>query len=173
MLKNLKIFKTKIEDCYSLPLKNYKDIRGQFIKIYERKLFNKFKINLQIKQINVCTFKKKNTIRGFHYQKYPAGENKFIYCSRGMCIVYLLDMNKKSKTFKKLIKIKLNENSSKLIILPKYCANAFLSLVKNSEIVYFSNNYYNSNYEEVISYSKTVLKKILNNPIISKKDKSI
>ena len=45
--------------------------------------------------------KKIHTLRGFHYQVYPYGEDKIISCIQGQIHNIVIDMRKKSKTFMK------------------------------------------------------------------------
>ena len=49
----MKIKKTKIKDCLKLELNQFKDFRGNFVKLFSQNLFKKIKI----KQINFCNFK--------------------------------------------------------------------------------------------------------------------
>ena len=59
----MKIIKNKIQDCYKLKFDMIQDKRGAFTKIFSQKIFNKFKIK-KIRQINICTFKKKKYFKG-------------------------------------------------------------------------------------------------------------
>ena len=72
----MKIKKTTIKDCLKLELNQLKDFRGSFVKLFSENWFKKIKI----KQINFCNFKKKNILRGFHYQIKPYQEIKIVFC---------------------------------------------------------------------------------------------
>ena len=49
------------------------------------------------------------TLRGFHYQKHPYGEDKTITCIKGEIFNVTIDLRKNSKTFKKWKGFYLNE----------------------------------------------------------------
>ena len=53
-----------------VPKKNF-DNRGAFYRIFCSAVFKKKKIKFSIKQSNISYNKKKYTLRGFHYQKFP------------------------------------------------------------------------------------------------------
>jgi len=166
----MKIIKNKIQNCYKLKFDMIHDKRGAFTKIFSQKIFNKFKIK-KIRQINICTFKKKNTLRGFHYQIEPKEEFKLVFCVSGGCNIHILDTRKKSKTYKKNQTIKLSQNDNYAVLVPKGCANAFQSLKNNSSVVYFSTNEYYPNYEKKIHYKDNFVKiKFPKNMILSDKD---
>lgn len=165
----MKYINTKIKNCYKLKLNKFLDKRGIFIKIFSENIFKKKKID--IKQINFCHFKKKNVLRGFHYQIKPEEEIKVVFCTSGKCIVHILDLRKNSLTYKKNISIKLTKNINYAVLIPKGCPNAFQSLEKDSSIIYFSSNEYYPRYERKINFMSNLIKiKFPKNLILSKKD---
>ena len=164
----MKIKKTRIKDCLKFELNQFKDNRGSFIKLFSDKLFRKIKI----KQINFCNFKKKNILRGFHYQIKPKQELKIVYCVRGRCKIYVLDLRKSSVSYKKNYSIELSENKNTAVLIPNGCPNAFQSLEKSSSLVYYSTNEYFPKYERKINYRHNYIKfKFPKNLILSNKDK--
>jgi len=164
----MKIKKTKIKDCLKLELNQFKDFRGSFVKLFSENLFRKIKI----KQINFCNFKKKNILRGFHYQIKPKEEIKIVFCIKGKCKIHILDLRKSSKTYKNNYSIKLSERNNIAILIPKGCPNAFQSLEKRTSLIYYSTNEYFPKYERQINYKDKYIKiKFPKNLILSKKDK--
>lgn len=165
------LIKTKIKNCFKLKLTKFLDKRGQFVKLFSKNKFKNIKLSKQIKQINTCTFKKKNILRGFHYQKKPKEEIKVVFCIKGSCKIHVLDIRSKSKTFKTNLSIKLSENDNYAVLVPKGCPNAFQSLEKNTILIYYSTNEYYPNYEEKIKYNSTLVNiKFPKNLILSDKD---
>ena len=163
----MKIKKTTIKDCLKLELNQFKDFRGSFVKIFSENWFKKIKI----KQINFCNFKKKNILRGFHYQIKPYQEIKIVFCIKGKCKIHILDLRKSSKTYKNNYSIKLNERKKMAILIPKGCPNAFQSLEKGTSLIYYSTNEYFPKYEIQINYKDKYIKiKFPKNLILSNKD---
>jgi len=163
----MKIKKTTIKDCLKLELNQFKDFRGSFVKLFSENWFKKIKI----KQINFCNFKKKNILRGFHYQIKPYQEIKIVFCIKGKCKIHILDLRKSSKTYKNNYSIKLNERKKMAILIPKGCPNAFQSLEKGTSLIYYSTNEYFPKYERQINYKDKYIKiKFPKNLILSNKD---
>ncbi len=164
----MKTKKTKIKDCFKIEFNQFKDYRGSFIKLFSERLFKKIKI----RQINYCNFKKKNILRGFHYQIKPKEELKIVFCVKGRCKIHVLDLRKSSISYKINYSIELDENKNTAILIPKGCPNAFQSLKKSSSLVYFSTNEYFPKYERKINYKHKYIKfKFPKNLILSNKDK--
>lgn len=169
----MKLIKTKIQGVFIINHDPFKDKRGSFTRLYCKDIVNK-KIEFDIKQSNLSINKKKYTLRGFHYQIGKYAENKIIRCLKGKIYDIIVDLRKNSNTYGKYISIKLDHQINRSILLPKGCANAFLTLVDNTEVLYYSSNFFNKNYERGIRYNDLFFnfKWPVKPGIISKKDKS-
>jgi dTDP-4-dehydrorhamnose 3,5-epimerase len=86
----------------------------------------------------------------------------------------IVDLRPNSKTFKKWLSFKLNDKNRYSLLIPKGCANAFLTLKDNTILHYYCSQRYNPNYECGVRYNdpafvfkwptkvKTISKKDLN-----------
>ena len=148
----MKIIKTKIKDLFIIENKPFNDSRGSFTRLFCKKIIGK-KIKFTLKQSNISINKKKFTMRGFHYQVGNSSENKIIKCIKGKIFDTIVDLRKKSKTYKKYINIILDEEHDKAVLIPKGCANAFLTLKNDTIVLYYTDNYYNKKYERGIRYN--------------------
>ena len=168
----MKLIKTKIKGVFLIKHNSFKDNRGSFTRLYCEDILKK-RVKFNIKQSNLSKNKKKYTLRGFHYQIGKYSENKMIRCLKGGIFDIIVDLRKNSKTYGKYISVNLNHNSNKSIIIPKGCANAFLTLVDNTEVLYYTSNFYNKDFEKGIRYNDPFFKfKWPIEPnVISKKDK--
>ncbi len=166
--------KQKIKGVYLIKPTPYKDKRGVFRRNYCEKEFSKNKINHIIKQANISENLYKHTLRGFHYQDYPFGEDKTLTCIKGSIYNVTLDLRKKSKTYKKWLSFYINDKNKYSIHVPKGCANAFLTLTNNTIVHYYCSQKYYPKKEKGIRYNDPIFKiKWPKKPrIISKKDKS-
>ena len=110
----------------------------------------------------------------FHYQISKSSEKKLVTCIKGKIYDIVIDLRKKSKTYKKWISFELNSKTLKSIIIPKGCANAFLTLEKDTIVFYHTSNYYNFYNERGLRYNDPTLKFKWPNKIkiISTKDKN-
>tara|TARA_B110000971_G_C19729684_1_gene372465 strand:+ start:102 stop:629 length:528 start_codon:yes stop_codon:yes gene_type:complete len=169
----LKLQKTNIKGVYVVHNTPFSDERGSFTRLFCRKEF-KEKIKFEVKQSNLSINQKKYTLRGFHYQTGKSSENKILKCIKGKIFDIIVDLRKKSKTYKKYISITLDDKNNNSIILPKGCANAFLTLSNDTIVLYYTDNYYNKNFEKGIRFNDPSFKfKWPVKPkIISKKDQN-
>ncbi len=168
----MKILKLNISGCYKILFKPNKDKRGFFTRTYCKKEFKKFKINDRWLQNNLSLNKYKNTLRGLHFQTKPFEEEKLVRCVKGSVIDYILDLRKKSKTYMKLIKVKLSDKNFVSVYVPRGCAHGYITLENNTILSYSVTNYYSKKNERTFSFFDKRLK--IKFPIkpkyISKKD---
>ena len=95
----MKFIKQKINGVYLINHKGFQDSRGFFSRMYCKKLYEKLKFNPV--QTNISYNKKKNTLRGFHYQISKSSEKKIVSCIKGKIYDIVIDLRKNSKTYKK------------------------------------------------------------------------
>ena len=167
--------KQKIKGLMLIKPEPFLDKRGLLRRIYCYKEFNLKKIKFSIKQANISENKNIQTLRGFHYQKFPYGEDKIISCIQGEIHNIVIDMRKNSKTFMKWQSFLLSEKNRLGLLVPKGCANAYLTLKKKTWVLYFHSQIYKPGFEKSIKYNDPKFKfdwpkKI---KIISQKDNSI
>ena len=156
--------------------KVFKDNRGHFYESLNVKQLRKIlKKKFNIKQSNV-SFSKKNVFRGFHFQKYPFAQDKFVRVLQGRILDILVSIDKKSKNYLHSFYYELSEKNKKILYVPKNFAHGFLVLSKTATIEYYVTDYYSQKHEKNInifdkrlSIDKKIVKKKL---IMSKKDKT-
>ncbi len=168
----MKFIKQKIKNLYLIKPSPFKDKRGIFRRNFCSNLQRKNRLNGNVKQANISENFKKLTLRGFHYQKYPYGEDKTLCCIKGEIYNVTIDLRKSSKTYKKWKGFYLNDKNRYLVHVPKGCANAFLTLKDNTIVHYYCSQNYNPKAEKGIRYNdkKFNIKWPKKPNIISKKD---
>ena len=166
--------KSKIDGFYFIKLQPFKDKRGSFVRNF---CFSEIKTkkNFVIKQCNLSINKKKGTLRGFHYQKNPSKESKIINIISGSIFNAVVDLRKKSPTYKKKITFTIKSNDKKSFLVPEGCANAFLTLEDNTVIQYFMSDFFKNDSYSGFNYKDPFLniKWPFEPIIISKKDKNL
>ena len=149
----MKFIKQNIVGLYLLKPEPFKDKRGLLRRHFCEKEFKKKDINFKIRQTNVSENYKKYTLRGFHYQKEPYGEKKIISCFKGSIYNIVLDIRINSKTYLKWQSYELNDENRLSLILPKGCANAYLTLKDNTWILYYHSEFYKKVSEKRIRFN--------------------
>lgn len=137
----MKFKKTTIKKLFLILLDKNFDNRGFFYRSYCKKKINKSFLK-NIKQINISWNLKKHTLRGFHYQTKPYTENKVLTVINGAIYNVTIDLRRKSPTYLNRYIVKLDEKKINQIYIPAGCANAFLTLEKNTTIQYLMSDFY-------------------------------
>lgn len=168
----MRIKKLNFKNVLLIKPKIFSDKRGVFfenLKISALEKILKYKINFIQENISIS---KKNTFRGMHFQIKPYEQAKLVTVLRGSIYDIIIDLNKKSKTYKKKKIIKLDSKNFNSVFIPRGYAHGFVSLEDNTLVKYSIDNIYNPKSERCLSYKEINFNKIFSkkNLIISKKD---
>ncbi len=158
-----------------INLKKHVDRRGVVRRLNCEKLLKKVKRNFEIKQVNLSTNPKRGTLRGLHYQKGKFAEKKIVFCTKGKLFFVALSIDKKSKNYLKYKSFILNEKDDFALFIDKKYATGFMTLSKNTELLYLMSNFYKPLSSRELRYNDPTLSiKWPSKPkIISDKDKNV
>jgi dTDP-4-dehydrorhamnose 3,5-epimerase len=133
---------TEISDVYTVELEKRSDDRGFFSRGWCWQEFSDRGLPSRIAQINISFNRRKHTLRGFHYQVAPYGEDKLLRCVRGAVHDVVLDLRSNSPTFMRHMAVELTATNYRSLFVPKGCANAFLTLEDDTEVTYLVSEFY-------------------------------
>lgn len=169
----IKFFKTPLKDVYEIDYYTHIDTRGFFTKIYSKDKLENI-TNFSIKQVNVSTSIKKGTFRGLHYQVGKYSEKKIVFCLQGQIRDFIVNINKKSKDYLKTFSLDICSEKKNGILIPSSYAHGFLTMKKNTSVIYLHDREYNNASERGVRYNDPLinLKFPINLTNISKKDKN-
>ena len=167
-------------DILNLELDNLKFLIPQLNKDSRGSFVEKLNIgNLSdfgVKQINQ-SLSKKNVFRGFHFQKSPKEQAKYIWVEKGAILDFVININPESSQFKKHIIIELNDLNNHHLFIPRGFAHGFISLKDDTKVCYAVDNFYDPNYDSGINYMDESLEinwpVSLDSLIVSEKDKQL
>jgi dTDP-4-dehydrorhamnose 3,5-epimerase len=134
--------KTEIPGAYTVELEPRTDARGFFARGWCRREFSERGLPNRIVQMNISFNRCKHTLRGFHYQVAPNQEDKLLRCIRGAVHDVLLDLRPESPTFMRHLAVELSAANHRMLLVPKGCANAFLTLEDETEVTYLVSEFY-------------------------------
>ena len=165
---------TKLKGSYIIELEPMEDERGFFARSFCQKEFGERGLNPRIVQCNISYNKKKDTLRGMHYQLAPYQEAKLVSCIRGAIYDVIIDLRPDSTTYCKWIANELNADNCISIYIPEGFAHGFQSLKDNTEVFYQMSEYYTRKLARGVRWNDPSFKIEwpIKNPIISKKDTS-
>ena len=99
----MKLLKTKIGGPKKLKTTLYKDNRGYFKEVYQKRIIK----NLDF-PFDIMSYSKKNVLRGLHIQtKKP--QAKIITVTHGKILDVAVDLRKNSKNFGKYVALKISD----------------------------------------------------------------
>jgi dTDP-4-dehydrorhamnose 3,5-epimerase len=117
---------------------SHEDSRGFFREIFHS---NKY---CNIKQISHSMINR-NVTKGWHIHK---KQYQWNYLIKGKILVYLIDLRKNSKSYKKKIKILLDSKKNKIsYFFPPGVAHGYKTLATNNHIIYGTSGKYSPSEE--------------------------
>lgn len=148
------IFKEQnLEGVFLIEPESHFDNRGQLRRHYCQREYSNVGIISEVKQCNISENLHKYTLRGFHYQMPPYGEDKTISCINGAIYDVVIDLRRESKTFLQWASFELSKENRLSIFVPKGCSNAYLTLEDNTWIFYYHSEFYTPTAEGGICYN--------------------
>ena len=164
------IKKTVFKNLLEIKFKKYQDLRGSFIKIFNKSNSKKFKNNCHESYLSIS---KKGSFRGLHAQTGKYAQDKIIYCAMGKIIDVAVDLRKQSKTYGKIYKKKINSKDSIAIFIPKGFVHGIIALENQTIVVTYCSKPYNPSKEYGVRLDSLPIGKLNVRSIISKKDKKL
>ncbi|MDD3744180.1 MAG: dTDP-4-dehydrorhamnose 3,5-epimerase family protein [Lentimicrobiaceae bacterium] len=165
----MRIEETFISGLKLIHLKEFKDQRGSFIKVFNEEFFKENGLETNFKE-SYYSISAKNVIRGMHFQVPPAEHTKLVYLNSGSILDVVLDLRKDSQTFGQYFSVELTVSNPVLIYIPIGCAHGFLSLEDNSMVTYLQTTCYHPTFDCGIRYDSFGYNWPVDNPIISQRD---
>ena len=136
-----------IEGAWLAKSPVWEDNRGHFSEWFKREeILLKTGIDFSVQQSNV-SLSNRGVIRGIHYSLAPEGQAKWVICSRGAIIDYIVDLRTNSPTFKSFKSAQLRESDGNAILISAGLGHGFLSLEDSSQITYLLSSEFSAEHE--------------------------
>lgn len=140
-----------ISDAFEITPIQHTDDRGAFLEwlklpTLEEVLGHPF----NILQANT-SISKRGTLRGIHFADFPIGQAKYVTCSRGSVIDFIIDIRIGSPTFGKWDSVLLDTEARKAVYLSEGLGHAFLALDDHSTVSYLVSDIYRPGSEHAIN----------------------
>jgi dTDP-4-dehydrorhamnose 3,5-epimerase len=141
-----------LKEAYVIEPEPFKDSRGIFLRVFRKRELTAIGQCEDIVQVNHSVTGKRGTLRGMHFQKPPKAEAKYIKCIKGAVYDVIVDIRKDSSTFLKWHGETLTSDNMRMIYVPKGFAHGYQILEPNSEVLYFTTEFYSLEYEDGFRY---------------------
>jgi dTDP-4-dehydrorhamnose 3,5-epimerase len=117
------------------------DGRGFFARTYCTNEFRNQGIDFRVVQCNV-TSSRKGALRGFHYQRNPASEQKIVRCTRGAAYYLVVDIRNDSPTYLQSAGFELNSHDQQMLYVGPGFASGSQALEDDTEVSYMMTEAY-------------------------------
>jgi dTDP-4-dehydrorhamnose 3,5-epimerase len=166
---------TLIPGAYIVGLRRHEYDRGFFARAWCQREFEAHGLAPSIAQVNISHSRERHTLRGLHFQAAPHEEDKLVRCVHGSAHFVLVDLRRDSPAYKRHIGVPLAAAAYGMLYVPKGCANGFLTLEDNTEILYLISQFHAPAAERGIRWNDPALRvtwPVAEPAVISGKDRS-
>jgi len=162
----------KLKGIFEINLKPHEDQRGFFMRTYDDEIFRNHGLHKNWVQESHSYSRKKEILRGLHFQFPQYAETKLIRAVIGKIFIVVLDLRKGSPTFGKWDSMIISEANKKMLYIPRGFALGMCTLTDNCTLLYKIDNYYAPESQGTIKWDDQNLriKWPVKNPIISERD---
>ncbi len=165
---------TKLRGAYIIDVEPREDERGFFGRSFCQKEFKERGLKAEVAQCNVSFNRRKNTLRGMHFQLPPKAEAKLVRCTRGRIYDVIIDLRPGSPTYCQWEAVELTANNYRALYIPEAFAHGFQTLEDNSEVFYQMFEFYSPENSSGVRWDDPAFNIAwpLASPIISERDRA-
>lgn len=146
-----------LADAVLVDMEPFCDHRGIFSRFFcSRELASVVDVK-HIVNVNFSRTFRKGAIRGMHFQRKPHQEMKLVRCIRGAVFDVVVDIRRHSATFLHWHGEILSADNMKMMVVPEGFAHGFQTLDDESELLYLTTSFYESEAEGGLRYNDPVL----------------
>jgi dTDP-4-dehydrorhamnose 3,5-epimerase len=116
--------------------KRHGDDRGWFTEVWNLDSWQAAGVHLEFVQDNHSYSAAKGVLRGLHYQRAPAAQDKLVRATRGSIWDVAVDIRQGSPTFGRWVGLVLSAELGNQVLVPKGFAHGFVTLEEHSEVQY-------------------------------------
>jgi dTDP-4-dehydrorhamnose 3,5-epimerase len=123
------------------------DERGWFSRLFCQQEMAENGLDPRISQVNNSLSRDAGTLRGMHFQRGAAAETKLVRVVAGAVFDVVVDLRPESPTFKSWAAVELTADNRKMLYVPRGCGHGILTLVDDTELIYFASQAYSAQNE--------------------------
>ncbi|WP_201613035.1 dTDP-4-dehydrorhamnose 3,5-epimerase family protein [Gulosibacter hominis] len=147
----MQIRELSIAGSFEITPKQFPDDRGVFLEYYRfDKLAEAAGHPLDLKQANTSV-SKRGTVRGIHFADVPPSQAKYVTCTRGAVIDFVIDIRVGSPTFGQWDQVRLDDVDRRAIYIPEGLGHCFVALEDESTVSYLCSATYTPGHEHGVN----------------------
>jgi dTDP-4-dehydrorhamnose 3,5-epimerase len=126
---------TPLPGVWVIELDKLEDERGWFARTYDADEFSVRGLDPPV-QCNASFNRRRDTLRGLHYQAAPHGESKLVRCARGAIFDVAVDLRPDAPTYCRWHGVELSQDNGLAFYIPAGLAHGFQTLSEGCEVLY-------------------------------------
>jgi len=140
-----------VPDAYEITTQQFRDDRGVFLEWYRFEQLEQLTGRaFTLRQANTSV-SRRGTVRGIHFADVPPGQAKYVTCTRGAVLDYVIDIRTGSPAFGSWDSVRLDEQDRSAIFLSEGLGHCFIALEDDSTVSYLVSEVYNPQREHGIT----------------------
>lgn len=167
----MEFIKQHIKGLYLIKPFQAEDDRGSFVKTFHAGEFKDHKLEYEFEE-SFYSESVKGAIRGMHFQTPPHDHAKLVFAVQGQVLDVVLDLRKKSPTYKQFRTYQLDDVNKAMLYLPSGLAHGFCALSEKATLFYFTSTVHNKEHDTGIRYDSFGFQWPVKHPIMSERDLS-
>lgn len=141
-----------VDGAYEFTPEVFSDLRGSFCSPYQETAFFEavgFRL-FPVAQASHST-SRAGVVRGIHYTAVPPGMGKYVYCSRGRALDFVVDVRVGSPTYGSWESVELHEEAFRALYCPLGVGHLFVALTDDTVMTYMLSEGYVAENERAVS----------------------
>jgi dTDP-4-dehydrorhamnose 3,5-epimerase len=162
---------TGIPGCFELKLVIREDIRGRFVKVFQREDFLRHGMAADYAE-SYYSRSHRGVLRGLHFVLPPADQDKLVYCAQGEVFDAVVDLRRGSPAEGRHVGLTLSAEAANMVYVPKGCAHGFYVLSDEATLVYQVTTVYAPAHDAGIRWDSAGIPWPDSVPVLSERDRS-
>jgi len=128
--------KLSIAGVFEIVTENAVDERGYFAEVFKADALREHGIDVEWVQDNEAFSREPGVLRGLHYQRSPAAQDKLVRVARGAILDVVVDIRAGSSTFGQWLSLVISAEKRNQIYVPKGFAHGYRTIEPNTLVLY-------------------------------------
>src|SRR5436305_8880172 len=127
---------TAIEGVFEIRQQRFSDERGFFSETWNDHEWREAGISIRLVHNNHSLTRSPRVLRGFHFQRPPAAQDKLVRETHGSIFDVAVDIRRASPTYGRWVGATLSSEAWNQLLIPRGFAHGFVTLEPDTEVQY-------------------------------------
>jgi dTDP-4-dehydrorhamnose 3,5-epimerase len=153
----ISVTETALAGVLEIRPERFSDERGFFSETWNENQWREAGISLRFVQDNHSLSRSTGVLRGLHFQRPPAAQDKLVRVTRGSVFDVAVDIRRRSPTFGQWAGVTLSSEAWNQLLIPSGFAHGFVTLEPNTEVQYKASAAYSPKHELCVRFDDPAL----------------